>query len=85
MQMFQPLEEKLLNLERGVVMYDGFIATDMLVAPVPLVKSDNPGLLKCLATKDQVQIQQDILDKHDSTYTGIATAFVGYVMFSNTT
>ena len=35
MQIFQPLKEELLNLERGVVMHDGSIATDVLVvAPV---------------------------------------------------
>ena len=55
MQTFQPLKEELLNLERGVVMHDASIAKDVLVvAPVLLVKCDNPiGLLNCLATRDQ--------------------------------
>ena len=52
MQMFQPLKEELLNLERGVVMHDASIAKDVLVvAPVLLVKCDNPRASELLGHK----------------------------------
>ena len=43
MQTFQPLKEELLNLERGVVM--------LVVAPVLLVKCDNPRASELLGHK----------------------------------
>jgi len=43
LQMLRPLKAELLNLERGVLMHDVFLAKEVLVvAPVLLVKCDNP-------------------------------------------
>ena len=41
--MFQPLKAELLSLERGVLMHDVSLIKEVLVvAPVLLVKCDNP-------------------------------------------
>ena len=43
LQMFQPLKAELLSLERGVLMHDVSLIKEVLVvAPVLLVKCDNP-------------------------------------------
>ena len=84
MQMFQPLKEELLNLERGVVMHDASIDKDALVvAPVLLVKSDNPRASELLGHKGSIackQILQDMFGRYDIC---APTTSVGFYMLTD--